>query len=63
MRQAKAKSSYVRNQKGEYSMFLGEKWYLCRLKEADKNPDPVKGLDVSLLQDLLFRPGTWYQGP
>lgn len=21
-------------QKGEYSMFLGEKWYLCRLKEA-----------------------------
>lgn len=25
-------------------MFLGEKWYLCRLKEADKNPDPVKGL-------------------
>ena len=43
-------------QKGEYSMFLGEKWYLCRLKEADKNPDPVKGLDVSLLQDLLLDP-------
>lgn len=43
-------------QKGEYSMFLGEKWYLCCLKEADKNPDPVKGLDVSLLQDLLLDP-------
>ena len=26
------------------------------MKEADKNPDPDKGLDVSLLQDLLLDP-------
>lgn len=42
--------------KGECSMFLNEKWYLCRIREEDRSSDPVKGLDVSLLQDLLLDP-------
>lgn len=42
--------------KGEFSMFLDEKWYLCRIKDKDRTKDPVKGLDVSLLQDLFLNP-------
>ncbi|MGN0292107.1 MAG: DUF1015 domain-containing protein [Lachnospiraceae bacterium] len=42
--------------KGEFSMFLDDTWYLCRIKDEDKTADPVKGLDVSLLQDLFLEP-------
>lgn len=42
--------------KGEFAMFLDEKWYSCRIKEENRTADPVKGLDVSLLQDLLLEP-------
>ena len=37
-------------------MLLGNRWYLCRIREADKSGDPVKGLDVSILQDKLLGP-------
>ncbi len=41
---------------GTFSMYLDGAWYLCQIP-ADKIPeDPVKGLDVSLLQDLLLTP-------
>ncbi len=41
---------------GTFSMYLDGQWYLCEVP-ADKIPsDPVKGLDVSLLQDLLLTP-------
>ncbi|MBQ8664146.1 MAG: DUF1015 domain-containing protein [Eubacterium sp.] len=41
---------------GTFSMYLEGQWYLCEVP-ADKIPtDPVKGLDVSLLQDLLLTP-------
>lgn len=43
-------------QKGVFSMYLDEKWYQCRFREYDKNDDPVDGLDVSLLQDILLAP-------
>ena len=44
--------------KGEFSMFLSQHWYLCRFKEEDllENQDPVDGLDVSLLQNLILEP-------
>lgn len=42
--------------KGEFSMFLGGKWYSCKIHDKDRSEDPVKGLDVSLLQDLLLEP-------
>lgn len=42
--------------KGDFSMYLDGKWYLCTMKEADRSKDPVKGLDVSLLQDILLAP-------
>ena len=42
--------------KGEISMYLDGNWYLCTVRDADRDKDPVKGLDVSLLQDLLLEP-------
>lgn len=43
-------------EKGSFSMYLDGTWYLCRIREKDRTEDPVKGLDVSLLQDLLLEP-------
>ena len=48
--------NYRPRRKGEFSMLLGNRWYLCRIREADKSGDPVKGLDVSILQDKLLGP-------
>lgn len=42
--------------KGEFSMYLGDAWYLCKMKEEDVPNDPVEGLDVSVLQNLLLAP-------
>lgn len=41
--------------KGDFSMFLDDKWYLCSMKE-DVSDDPVEGLDVSGLQNKLLAP-------
>lgn len=43
-------------EKGTFAMFLKDRWYLCRIKEADKSADPVEGLDVSVLQNVLLAP-------
>lgn len=42
-------------QKRCFSMYLGEKWYACRMKQEDIPDDPVGSLDVSVLQDKLLR--------
>lgn len=42
--------------KGEFSMYLEDKWYLCKIKAANQSENPVGGLDVSLLQELLLAP-------
>ncbi len=42
--------------KGEFSMFLADRWYSCRVRKEDQTQDPVRGLDVSLLQELLLEP-------
>ena len=44
------------SQKGEFGMFLKDKWYVLKVKPEHMTKDPVKGLDVSLLQDLLLSP-------
>lgn len=43
-------------EKGTFSMYLNRQWYTCTIREADKSKDPVKGLDVSILQDKLLDP-------
>ena len=42
--------------KGEFTMYLDGLWYTCKVKESDKSAHPVKGLDVSILQDKLLEP-------
>lgn len=37
-------------------MYLAGKWHRLCVKEKDRSDDPVKGLDVSLLQELLLNP-------
>ena len=36
--------------------FLGGRWYCLRVKPEFQSSDPVKGLDVSILQDQLLGP-------
>ncbi len=50
-------------QKGEFTLYLDGAWYLCRIRGEDRSDDPVKGLDVSLLQDLLLAPVLGIEDP
>ena len=43
-------------EKGSFTMYLEGRWYLCKIGKEDIPDDPVKSLDVSLLQDLLLEP-------
>lgn len=45
------------SEKGEFGMYLGNKWYVLNADEEliDMN-DPVKSLDVAILQDNLLSP-------
>ncbi len=42
--------------KGEFSMYIDGKWYLCKVNPKDIPTDPVEALDVSLLQNLVLNP-------
>ena len=42
--------------KGEITLFLENQWYLLILKPQYENSDPVDGLDVALLQNLVLEP-------
>ncbi len=50
--------------KGEFGMFLEEKWYRLTAKpELLVSTDPVKALDVSILQDNLLEPVLGIEDP
>jgi len=42
--------------KGTFGMYLDNTWYLLTAKKELLSNDPVKGLDVSILQDYLLDP-------
>jgi len=42
--------------KGKINMYTAGKWYLLNLRDEYKSDDPVEGLDVSRLQDLVLEP-------
>lgn len=42
--------------KGEVSVYADKKWYLFDFDERFISDDPVKGLDVSILQDNVLKP-------
>lgn len=50
------KEAYAPADKGTFGMYLNQKWYRLTIKEALTSKDPVKGLDVSILQDHLLDP-------
>ncbi len=51
-------------EKGTFSMYLDGKWYACRIRQCDRHDDdPVRGLDVSLLQELLLSPVLGIEDP
>ena len=45
---------YHPKKKGEFGMFLGERWYCLTAKKEIVSEDPVEGLDVSILQNHLL---------
>lgn len=50
-------------EKGTFTMYLADRWYECRFRKCDLSDDPVKGLDVSLLQELLLHPVLGIEDP
>jgi uncharacterized protein (DUF1015 family) len=42
--------------KGDFTMFLNNQWYVCHMRAEDVPDDPVEGLDVSVLQNVLLTP-------
>ncbi|MBQ7360489.1 MAG: DUF1015 domain-containing protein [Lachnospiraceae bacterium] len=51
------------NCKGQFGMYLGGEWYVLVAKPEIQSKDPVKGLDVSVLQDNLLAPILGIQDP
>lgn len=49
--------------KGQFGMFLEGNWYVLEAKKEICPDDPVKGLDVSVLQDNLLGPVLGIQDP
>lgn len=50
------KEAYNPTEKGSFGLYLGGSWYVLKAREEIKSQDPVKGLDVSVLQDNLLGP-------
>ncbi len=44
------------DKKGCFGMYLSGQWYRLTIQEELRSQDPVKGLDVSLLQDYILGP-------
>ena len=50
------KEPYAPAEKGTFGMYLDNTWYALKVRPQYKSTDPVKGLDVSILQDQLLGP-------
>ena len=50
------KEPYAPVQKGTFGMYLDGTWYALKILPQYRSADPVKGLDVSFLQDHLLAP-------
>lgn len=51
-----AKKLYSPESKGHFGMYISGKWYKLKAHADIRSDDPVKGLDVSVLQDGLLGP-------
>ena len=50
------KEPYRPKEKGEVGIYVDDMWYSFRFADSIKSNDPVKGLDVSILQDNVLQP-------
>ena len=50
------KEPYAPAEKGTFGMYLDNTWYALKVLPPYRSSDPVKGLDVSILQDQLLAP-------
>lgn len=50
------KEPYAPVEKGTFGMYLDNTWYALKVLPQYRSTDPVKGLDVSILQDQLLGP-------
>lgn len=58
------KARYQPKERHEFGMYLDGDWYALRVNpEFVKEDDPVKGLDVSILQDVLLGPVLGIKNP
>lgn len=48
--------AFAPGKKGEFGLYLEGEWYTLEAREEILSNDPVRGLDVSLLQDYLLGP-------
>jgi uncharacterized protein (DUF1015 family) len=56
-------ANHAPTKKGEFTMYLAGKWYRCGIKEKDLSKDPVEGLDVSILQNVVLTPVLGIEDP
>ena len=49
--------------RGEFGLYLSKKWYRLALKEGLRPEDPVRGLDVSVLQEKVLGPVLGIEDP
>ncbi len=63
MIEAKKKEPVAPDKKGTFGMYLDGQWYLITASKDLLSSDPVKGLDVSILQDNLLGPVLNIQDP
>ena len=49
--------------KGQVSMYFNKKWTLLNVKKEYTSEDPIKGLDVSILQDSILNPVLGIEDP
>jgi uncharacterized protein (DUF1015 family) len=50
------KTPVVPLQKGDIGLYLGGSWYTLTARNSIKSSDPVRGLDVQILQDNVLKP-------
>ena len=55
--------AYAPKKKGEFGMYCDGTWYCLEQKNAEDPADPVKALDVSVLQDQVLEPLFGIQDP
>ena len=50
------KEAYSPKKKGTFGLYGNGNWYCMEVKDASKSEDPVNGLDVSVLQNIVLQP-------